>query len=267
VVFGTGGLKAYDLKDGGERWSVKDLFAGAIPAPVLADGLLFVVAAFSTSGEDDPNKIPSFDELLKQYDTDKDGKLSREEAKDIVIYRRTSTGEGDIKLAEIFDALDGNKDGKLDRDEWKAVMDMVAKADDALVAVRLGGTGDVTKTHLAWKYRRSLPDIASPVAYGGRLYLVKNDGIVTCLQPAADKPRVVYRERLGAVGLYYASPVAGDGKVYAASGRGVVVVFTAGDKFQVLARNDLREPILATPALVDGKIYVRTEKHLYAFGE
>ena len=61
--------------------------------------------------------------------------------------------------------------------------------------------------------------------------------------------------------------MAGDGKVYAASHNGVVVVLAAGDKLTVLARNNLGEPIGATPALVDGKIYVRTEKHLYAFGE
>jgi outer membrane protein assembly factor BamB len=267
VLFGTGGVKAYDLKDGTELWSVNGLLAAAIPTPIFADGLLFVLAEFASSGIDDPNKILSFDDLLKKYDTDKDGRLSREEAKDIVLYRGSSTGEGDIKLLEVFDWLDRNKDGKIDQDEWKAMFDMIAKADDALVAIRPGGTGDVTKTHVAWKYKRSLPDIASPVAYASRLYLVKNDGIVTCLEPAADSPKVVYRERLGVTGLYYASPVAGDGKVYAASGRGMVVVFAAGDKFQVLARNDLHEPILATPALADGKLYVRTEGHLYAFGE
>ena len=68
-------------------------------------------------------------------------------------------------------------------------------------------------------------------------------------------------------GDYYASPVAGDGKIYVASQRGVVAVLRAGDTLDVLARNDLGEPILATPAIVDGKLYVRTEGHLYAFGK
>ena len=74
-------------------------------------------------------------------------------------------------------------------------------------------------------------------------------------------------ERLDAGGPYYASPVAGDGKVYAASARGVVTVFAAGDAFEVLSRNDLGERIMATPALVDGTVYVRTERKLYAFGD
>ena len=78
---------------------------------------------------------------------------------------------------------------------------------------------------------------------------------------------MLYRGRLGATGPYFASPVAGDGKVYAASRDGVGVVFAAGDELKILGRNDLAELIAATPALVDGKLYVRTEKHLYAFGE
>ncbi len=77
----------------------------------------------------------------------------------------------------------------------------------------------------------------------------------------------MYRERLGDDDLYYASPVAGDGKVYVASDGGVVTVLKDGDKPEVLARNDLGESIKATPALADGKMYVRTAGHLYAFGE
>ena len=78
----------------------------------------------------------------------------------------------------------------------------------------------------------------------------------------------LYRGRLGAVGGYYASPVAADGKIYFASDRGVVTVIDGrATKLTVLAKNDLAEPIMATPALVDGTIYVRTEGHLYAFAQ
>ena len=94
---------------------------------------------------------------------------------------------------------------------------------------------------------------------------MRDGGIATCLE--ATTGRVLYRERLGASGAYFSSPVTGDGKVFVASKKGVLVVFAAGDELKVLARNDLGEEILATPALGDGKIYVRTEKYLYAFGE
>ena len=78
---------------------------------------------------------------------------------------------------------------------------------------------------------------------------------------------LVYSGRLGAPGYYYSSPVAADNKIYIASAEGVVVVLDAGEKLNILATNKLDGAILATPALVDGNIYVRTESHLYAFGK
>jgi outer membrane protein assembly factor BamB len=121
------------------------------------------------------------------------------------------------------------------------------------------------RARVVWKEKKSLPEVPTPLAYHGRLYVVKNGGFLSCLEAATGK--LLYRERLGEGGIYYASPVAGDGKVYVASESGVVVVCKDGDKFEVLERNDLEEPVKATPALADGKIYLRTATHLYAFGE
>jgi outer membrane protein assembly factor BamB len=100
--------------------------------------------------------------------------------------------------------------------------------------------------------------------YRGQVYMIKDGGIVSCLEAASG--RLLYRTRLGPRGAYFASPVAGDGKIYAASCSGVVTVLAAGDTFQVLAGNDLREPIFATPAIAAGKLYIRTQQRLYAFG-
>ena len=77
---------------------------------------------------------------------------------------------------------------------------------------------------------------------------------------------IVYQARLDAPGGYYASPVAAAGRIYAAADTGTVAVFEAGDTLRVLARNDLAEPIFATPAIVEGTVFVRTASHLYAFG-
>jgi outer membrane protein assembly factor BamB len=93
--------------------------------------------------------------------------------------------------------------------------------------------------------------------------MVKDGGIVSCLD--AQSGRVLYRTRLGPKGAYFASPVAGDGKIFAASHNGAIVVWTAGETFQRLAVNELHEPIFATPAIADGHLYVRTESRLYAF--
>ncbi len=133
-----------------------------------------------------------------------------------------------------------------------------------VLAVRPGGSGDVTQTHVVWSEKKGVPGVPSPLYYQGRLYTIQNGGIIFCR--AAKTGELVYSGRLGELGYYYSSPVAADDKVYIASADGVVVVLDAGQELKVLSRNKLDGAILATPAVVDGKIYVRTESHLYAFG-
>src|SRR6185503_19457831 len=133
-----------------------------------------------------------------------------------------------------------------------------------VMAVRPGNTGEVSQSNIAWSERRGVPGVPSPLYYKGFLYSFVNGGIVFCREAKTGK--LIYSGRIGASGYYYSSPVAADDKVYIASAEGVVVVLDAGEELKVLARNQLDSPILATPALVDGKIYVRTEGHVYAFG-
>ncbi len=133
-----------------------------------------------------------------------------------------------------------------------------------VTAVRPGGKGEVSETNIAWSERKGVPGVPSPLYYDGRLYSFLNGGIVYCR--VAKTGKLVYSGRLEVPGYYYSSPVAADHKVYIASAEGVVVVLDAGEELKILARNKLDGAILATPALVDGKIYVRTESHLYALG-
>ena len=131
-------------------------------------------------------------------------------------------------------------------------------------AVRPGGSGDVTQSNVVWSERKGVPGVPSLLYYKERLYSFLNGGIVYCRDAKTGK--LLYSGRTGALGEYYSSPVAADNKVYIASAEGVVVVLGAGDELEVLARNELDSAILATPAVVDGKIYVRTASYLYAFG-
>jgi outer membrane protein assembly factor BamB len=134
-----------------------------------------------------------------------------------------------------------------------------------LVAVRPGTSGEVGAGNIAWSDRRGVPGVPSPLYYKGRLYTVQNGGIVFCR--TAKTGEILYSGRVGALGYYYSSPVAADDKIYLASAEGVLSVLDAGDKLNVLANNKLDGAVLATPAFADGKIYVRTETHMYAFGE
>jgi outer membrane protein assembly factor BamB len=139
-----------------------------------------------------------------------------------------------------------------------------AKNASRVMAVRPGGKGEVNNTHVAWTQTRGVPGVPSPLHYRGRLYTFQNGGIVYAR--VAETGELVYSGRVGAPGYYYSSPVAADDKIYVASEEGVVVVLDGGEELKVLARNKLDGQILATPAIVGGIIYVRTENQLYAFG-
>lgn len=128
-----------------------------------------------------------------------------------------------------------------------------------LLAIRPGGQGDVTATRIAWRMRRAVPLTSSPLLVGDELYMVSDTGVATCLQATTGK--VHWRERLG--GEYSASPLHADGKVYFQSDDGTATIIKAGPKFEVIARNQLDERVLASYAAVDGALLIRAEGHLY----
>ncbi len=122
----------------------------------------------------------------------------------------------------------------------------------------------MTDSHVLWQHKRFVPFCASPLWYEGKVFTVKDGGIFTCLDARTGKP---YKQgRLDATGEYYSSPVAGDGKVYWLSEEGKLTVTRADETCEVLATSDFAEEAYATPALVDGRVYLRTAKHLYCFG-
>ena len=136
------------------------------------------------------------------------------------------------------------------------------------LAIKPGGKGDVTRTHLQWTSPRGSPFVPSPILYGEYLYMV-NDmaSIVTCLEATTGK--VMWQGRLGRASRegFSASPVAFDGKVFFTNDEGETFVLKAGPTFELLHVNKLDEATLATPALVDGRWYIRTDRHLYAIGK
>src|SRR5207249_4926131 len=136
--------------------------------------------------------------------------------------------------------------------DWKK-WDAELQAEASIQAVRGGGKGDVTKTHVLWKLTNKAPDhLVSPLLVDGRLILVKGNGIVSSFDVRKGE-RVWDRERLGNATRHLASPVTGDGKVYVTGENGVITVLGAGPKFEVLARNDMGETCIAGPAIADGR--------------
>jgi len=129
-------------------------------------------------------------------------------------------------------------------------------------AFRPGGRGDVSKTHVVWHVPTGAPYISSLVYYDGLLYMAGDVGVITCVD--AKTGERVWRERLG--GVYTASPVAADGKVYLFSESGETIVLRAGRTAQVLSRNTIKGRVLASPAISSGRLFVRTDDHIVAIG-
>ena len=128
-----------------------------------------------------------------------------------------------------------------------------------LWAIRIDGTGDVTKTHVAWKQKRNIPTKPSPLLVGDRIYVMGDTGIATCFDAIDGTP--IWTERVG--GNYSASPLFADGKIYFANESGVVTVIAPKDEYQRLAKNQLNGQIMATPIAVDDSLFIRTDGSLY----
>jgi outer membrane protein assembly factor BamB len=132
----------------------------------------------------------------------------------------------------------------------------------SLLAVRPDGSGDVTRTHVAWRLARGVPFTPSPILVGDELYIVSDLGVATCLD--AETGGVLWTERLG--GNYSASPVFADGRLYFQSEEGLTTVLAPGRQFRVLARSELAEATLASMAVSNGSFYLRSAAHLYRIG-
>jgi len=253
VAAGHARMVGYDLKTGEEKWFLNGMPAGCIPSPVVADGTLFF-AGGAGGGEDKEFQMPTFDSMLNDLDKDGDGALSKEEA--------------DKALQGFFDNQDANHDGKITRDEWDAISKFVSEGKNSAFALKTGGTGDVTTSHVLWKKTKGLPWVTSALLYKGQYVMIKDGGIVTAYN--AKTGDQVYQERVAAAGQYYASPVAANGHIYFTSLQdGTVTVLKAGsDEPEVEATNPkLGERTAATPAIADNTLFIRTDKHLYAFAE
>ncbi len=253
LVAGSYRLSGYDVLSGNEIWWIRRLPWQIKPTPVVSGDAVYFV---TYSGESDPGaqeNVPPFAEALAKLDLNQDGKLSKDEITDPRAKNR-------------FDEyLDLDDSGYLEEHDWKQYQER-RLGENGLRAYRLGGKGDLTETHLLWKNSRSLPNVPSPLVYRGVLYTLKEGGIFSSFDMRTGE--IVKQARLqDALGDYYASPVAADGKIYAVSEEGKAAVIQAGAQWQVLQVNDLGDGCKGTPAIADGRLFVRTYGTLYCFAK
>ncbi len=251
VQAGTLRAVGYDFETGKEIWTVRGMSRiGNMTPTVGPDNLLYVAGWGAGADPGDIIVVPPFNEFAKKHDANKNGVIEPNEVPD-----------GPIK--ERFPQFDRNRDGHIDRAEWEGMRQIFAAAKNRMVAIRPGGAGDITKTHVVWEQTKQLPYVPSPLVYNGLIFLAKNGGLISTLDPKTGKS--LKYDRIQGRGNYYSSPVGGDGKVYLVSQQGELTVISAQADWQVLHSADFGEAVFATPAIIDGQIYLRTAGHLYCF--
>jgi hypothetical protein len=205
---------AHSLLDGGERWWIGDLPRQTCATPVAGDGVLFLAASGAQGERENVTLPPSYDEMLARYDQDKNSLLEVEEIPEtlLVTDRRASKGAGDMTVRRLLTFFAGDKPlpKSYDRVQWDAVLKGSTEfvegpwMKSGVMAVRVGGKGDVTKSHVQWAEARGIPEVPSPLLCKDRLYLVRSGGLVVSREATTGK--TVFQGRLGAPGGYYASP-------------------------------------------------------------
>ncbi len=268
ILHRKGEIVAHSIETGKRLWWVSSPTKG-VSTPVMGKDKLYVGCWSNFADPGLRLAIPDFRAFLKQSDKNADGLIAKDEIpNDMMFASRAEIVEieaGQLYVRKFLGMIDANKDDQIDEEEWKQIVSFITSfyMDTGLLAIKPDGSGDVTLSHVLWTEKKAVPEVPSPIYFNGRLYMVKDGGLITCMD--AESGRVLFRERLGAPGQYTASPIIARDKIYIASGRGVITVIATTDQFQILAQNDLKEEIYATPAVFGNSIYVRTTKYLYAF--
>jgi outer membrane protein assembly factor BamB len=292
VMTGTGILKAFDFK-GTELWArdiQKDygrfgLNWGYASSPLLYEDALYVQVLHGMD-TDDPSYLLRIDKKTgRTVWRIERPTAARHESPDaystpaLLKYGTTTevvvsggdvvTGHDPSNGREVWRVRGLNPDN---RGDYRIVaspqvaggMVIVPARETPMIAVKPGGRGDVTTSHVAWSFTRGGPDVPTPVSDGQYVYVVNDRGVVHCLELKTGA--MIYGPQRLRSGTYSASPVLADGRIYVTSEDGVTSVFTAGPKFQVVAENAVNEYTLSSVAVSNGQIFLRTDRHLYAIG-
>jgi outer membrane protein assembly factor BamB len=292
VHFGTYGTACVDTSTFKTIWSRDDLpcrhYRGPGSSPMLADGLLVLtfdgVDQQYVAALDKANGATAWrtDRSTVWHDLDENGQPEREGD-----FRKSFSTpllieyKGEKQLLSVGSTTAFSYDPATGAERWSLRMggytgaprpvysDGLAflsngRGDTLFAAVRVDGAGDITDTHVAWKMTGPLlPQEPSPILADGLVYLLSNNGAVTCLEAATGAQ--LWSERIG--GNYVASPIYGDGRLYFSSTQGKTTVLKAGRNFEQLAENSLDEGFMASPAAAGKALYLRTKTHLYRIEE
>jgi len=242
----------YDFDSGEELWTVRGIARFVSATPVIGPDNTLYIAGWAAGGDAGGERflVPAFEEAATEFDKNQNGTLEEEELP-----------TGPIK--QRFTQVDRDKSGGIDAREYEYARKLFTEGKNLVMAIKPGAAGEATQSHVLWTYDKHVPFCATPVVTEGRLFAVKDGGILVSLDARSGK--ALKPARLSAAGDYYSSPVSGDGKVYLVNEEGKLTVVSNDGLWRVLHTADFGENVYATPAIVDGKIYFRTAGHLYCF--
>ena len=288
ITFGSPGTACLDAKTGKVLWERRDLecnhFRGAGSSPILYKNLLimnfdgsdfqYVIALDKNTGKTvwKTDRSLDFKDLTPEGKPAADGDWRKGFSTPLV----HNFGEGDLLISHGSKALYGYEPAT-GKELWHVEEQKTHSASgrpivghgmifvsmghpkSELWAVKPGGKGDVTETHVAWKVKRNVPTRSSAVMGGDLIYMIDDGGIASCLE--AKTGEQVWNERVG--GKYSAAPVIAGERVYFFSEDGKTYVLPTGREFKILATNELGDGFMATPAVVNNSFILRSRSHLY----
>jgi outer membrane protein assembly factor BamB len=250
-------LSAYSVADGKRVWWVRGL-ACEMKSIASQDGEYLYINGWGFPQNQPGQQVKTipWEDALPKYDKNNDKLIAKTEV--------TGTDQIDKMLTWAFEAFDMDRDEKLNPKDWEVFRAMMA-SENGLLAIKLGGEGDQTANAIRWRYTKPVPQVPSTLLYKGVLYMINDSGILLSFDPATGN--VLKQGRLhGAIDKYFSSPVAADDKVFLTGQGGQMSVLKAAGEWEVLRVNEMDDECFATPAIADGRIYVRTRSALYCFG-
>jgi outer membrane protein assembly factor BamB len=290
VTFGSPGTACLDVESGKVLWERRDLecnhFRGAGSSPIIFRNLLimnfdgsdfqYVIALDKNSGETvwKTNRSLDFKDLTAEGKPQADGDWRKAFSTPLV--RDFGDGHGPILISHGSKAVYGYEP-MTGKELWRVeeqkthsgsgrpsvghemIFVSMGHSKSELWAIKPGGKGDVTQSHVAWKVKRNVPTRSSPVLVGDRIFMVDDGGIASCLN--AKTGEQIWNERIG--GTYSAAPIATKDRIYFFAEDGKTTVVAAAGDFKVLARNQLGDGFMAVPAVIDQSLILRSRTQLY----
>lgn len=262
-------IVAYSLQDQNLEWWIHSPTV-AVATPVITENVLFINTWTQGGEEKGRGDFLTFPDLLKECDKNANQRIEREEfSDDMKLFDRPEIPDVPytsmyMKDDEFFTYFDTNKDEAIENDEWNTMWQVVAPylEGHGMLAYPLEGAGERPVGDIRWKINEDTPETPSALVVNEHVFFIKDGGIMTVVDRESGK--VVHKDRIGAAGGYLSSPLLAGNRIYTCSYNGTVSVLFAED-FSVLAQNKLMEKIGASPVAVDDVLYLRTDKHLYAF--